>query len=85
MLDASTQSDVEAIVEIALLRMDLKYAQELNKTNTEIARVLPEVDVKIKECRRLNTEKRRWNLSALLSVVMAMIAAASAVVANWKQ
>lgn len=75
-------SDVEKIVEIAILTLDLKYTNELNNLRMEIEKIPATVDTKISACREEGYKKRRWNFTAIFTVIMAVIAAGSAIAAN---
>lgn len=75
--------EVERIVEVAMLRLDLKYTAELSKLRQGVEQIPAAVDRKIAACREAGNQKRRWNFSAVFTVIMALVAAGSAVAANW--
>ena len=77
------ESEVKRIVQIAMLTLDLKYTEELGKLRHNIEKIPSLVDEKIHACRDAGYRKRRWNFSAIFTVIMALIAAGSAVAANW--
>lgn len=74
-------SEVERIVEIAVLKMDLKYTSALNELRKEMGDSL---DEKLSACRAAGDNRRRWSFSAIFTVAMAVIALGSAIAAHWK-
>lgn len=76
----TSESEVQRIVELAVLKLDLKYTEALNGLRNEITK---SIDSKLLSCQQAGEKKRRWKFSAIFTVVMALIAFGSAVAANW--
>lgn len=66
----TTTEEIERIVEISMLKLDLKYTNELNNLR--------------KEWRDTLTEKGRWNFSAIVSTIMALIALSSVIISIFR-
>ena len=77
----TTTEEIERIVEIAILKLDLKYTGALNKLSQEMKE---SVDTKLLACREAGDKKRRWNFSAIFTTIMALTALGSAIATIWK-
>ena len=71
-------SEVQRIVEIAILTLDLKYTKELSSLRMDMAKIPGVVDEKIAACGAASARRRRWNFSTIFNTIMMLAAAGSA-------
>ena len=80
----TAESEVQRIVQIAMLTLDLKYTEELGKLRQEIEKIPSAVDTKISACREAGYQKRKWNFTAIFTVITATVALIGTILANWR-
>lgn len=68
--------DIEKVIRLTIENVDLKTSLEIEKLRGEVVRL---VDDKITACQEKQTKRRRFSISAIISVLGAMVALASLV------